>query len=316
MSSLSTSVLIPSFQRYGKLSQCLQSIAQQSLLPDEVIIVWQGDDSGTRDVVLSLQNTLPYALKQLHCSDVDLMCAENIALEAAQGEIILLCDDDVIVSSQWVSRHLSFYSDQKIGAVGGSANIVSPDFAPFPRRNNGPIGKLTWYGRVYGNMYDHPSEWIIREPMEVDHLVGYNLSFRRCAVDRFENGLKPYWQMFELDICLQVKARGYRVVFDFANVVNHYLTNAVYDSDRKGDIQIKFSNAAYNQAFILAKHGPRYLRFCRLVYLLAIGSSRTPGILAFLLAIFRYKNPIRELEIFLQCFRSKIAGWKNGGKAS
>ena len=72
----------------------------------------------------------------------------------------------------------------------------------------------------------------MRKPEAVDHLVGYNMSLRRAAFDRFEEALRPYWQMFELDACLQVRRRGFRVMFDFGNVVEHHPTNTAYVGGR------------------------------------------------------------------------------------
>ena len=312
MSQLNTSVLIPTFQRSDQLVRCLQSLATQTLLPTEVIIVWQADDTTTRDSVEELRHTLPFPLQLLHCSEAGVISAENTALESAKGDIILLCDDDVVTPPGWIARHLSFYSDPKIGAVGGAANNYNPDGSPFPKRKIQPIGLLTWHGKSYGNMYDQVEEWISRLPIDVDHLVGYNFSIRRSAFDWFESALKRYWQMFELDVCLQVKKRGYRVVFDFANVVAHHPTNTAYAGGRDGDLQVKIFNAGYNHAFILAKHSPSYLQFPRLMYLLLVGSIGSPGLLSSLMAMIHYGHPLRELQILLKSWQHKMAGWKSG----
>ena len=42
----------------------------------------------------------------------------------------------------------------------------------------------------------------------LDALVGYNMSLRRTAFDRFEATLRPYWNLFEVDACFQVKEIG------------------------------------------------------------------------------------------------------------
>ncbi|MEA5575536.1 glycosyltransferase family 2 protein [Anabaena sp. UHCC 0451] len=309
---LSSSVIIPSFQRPDKLTRCLQSLAHQTVLPNEVIVVWQAEDMITRDAVAQLQSTLPYALKLLHCPEAGVVTAENTALAAATGEIILLCDDDVVTPTGWVARHLSFYADPSIGAVGGSANNHHLDGTVFLKRNIQPIGQLTWYGKTYGNMYDQTEEWIDLSPIKVDHLVGYNLSIRRAAFNCFESSFKPYWQMFELDVCLQVKQRGYQILFDFQNVVDHYPTNTAYVGGRDGDLEIKIFNAGYNHALVLAKHSPISLYIPRLIYLLLVGSLGSPGFLASLLAIKRYGNLQRELQILVKSLRYKIAGWQKG----
>ncbi len=121
--------------------------------------------------------------------------------------------------------------------------------------------------------------------------------------------------MFEMDACLQVKANGYRVVFDFANVLEHRPNNTAYDGKREGDLTIKVDNAAYNSAFVLAKHSPARLRPWRLLYLLAVGSVGTPGLAAYPRAARRYKSPWRELGVLGRAMRSHLAGWRDGARA-
>lgn len=315
MLSLTSSVLIPSFRRPESLRRCLLSFATQTQLPNEVIVVWQADDTPTRDLVRSLIPVLPYVLRLLHCAEASIVNAENLALGAAISDFILLCDDDATVPKTWIARHLSFYTDSSVGAVGGPANNYHPDASPFPKRSVQPIGRLSWYGKSYGNMYDQTEAWTVRDTIDCDHLIGSNISLRRTAFTQFETALKPYWQQFELDACLQVKAKGYRVLFDFANAVNHYPTNKAYASGRDGDLQVKLFNACYNQSFILAKHSPAYLQFWRLVYLFLVGSVSTPGLLASLRAVQLYRNPRQELRILRTAWRQKIAGWKDGLQA-
>ena len=312
MTSPATSVFIPSFRRAAALEDCLKSLGRQTERPTEVLVVWQGDDEVTRDAALRVGNETDLPIRVLHSPEVGVVPAENVALDAAAGEVILLIDDDALAPPDWVKRHLAHYADGRIGAVGGPAINHRPDGSPFPSRSAEPLGRLTWYGKTIGNMYDHPAEWRCRPPIEVDHLVGYNLSLRRSAFDRFEDGLQPYWQLFELDACLQVRRGGHRVLFDFANVVEHHPTNPAYAGGRDGDLQIKIYNAAYNSAFVLAKHSPALLRLVRLKYLLGVGSVGRPGLLACGVAAARFGHPGRELRILLRTWRHHLKGWQDG----
>lgn len=307
-----SSVLIVSYRRAEKLVRCLASLATQLVPPTEVLAIWQGDDVATKHALEAIPEPLPYALRVLHSPVPGVVEAENTGLAHATGTIILLCDDDIIAPPDWVQRHLAFYADPTIGAVGGPANNFNPDGSPFPKRDNTPCGLLTWYGKTIGNMYDQVPEWRSRPAAEVDHLVGYNVSFRRAAFDRFEDRLKPYWQLFELDACLQVKQRGLKVMFDFANVVDHYPTNTAYVSGRDGNLEIKIYNASFNQGLILAKHSEALYAPVRLAYLLLIGSVNTPGLLGSLVAIRRFGNPGRELTILAQSLRAAWRGWSAG----
>jgi glycosyltransferase involved in cell wall biosynthesis len=275
-------------------------------------VVWQADDAATQEVAEELRSTLPYRLHVIHQHEVGIVPAENLALALAVGQIILLIDDDAIAPPGWVARHLSFYSDSTVGAVGGPAISFYSDGTPFPRRAVEPVGKLTWYGKGVGNLYDHIPEWSSRPPQEGSSLVGYNMSLRREAFERFEDRLKPYWQLFELEVCLQVKASGYRVLIDFGNIVEHHPTNLVYAPGRTGDLAVKVYNAAYNHGFVLAKHSGWFLRPCRFFYLLLVGSVGSPGLAASVAAIRRYGHPLRELMILWRTWQHILAGWHAG----
>lgn len=309
------SVLIPSFRRPRHLEACLRSLAAQTCRPVEVIVVWQADDATTRDAAEALRDAIPYALRVLHNPEPGVVPAENLALDASVGEVVLLIDDDAVAPTDWVARHLAHYDDPRVGAVGGPATNHNPDGSPFPRRAVEPIGRLSWFGKAHGNMYDHVDAWRDRPPREVDHLVGYNMSLRRAAFDRFEGRLRPYWQAFEMDACLQAKARGYRVVLDFANVVEHHPTNTAYVGSRDGDLGVKVDNAAYNRALILAKHSRPSLRPWRLLYLLGVGSTAIPGPIALPRSIRHHGRPGRELGLVLRAWRHGLAGWRAGTRA-
>ena len=315
MTAPDCSVLIPSYRRPAHLASALSSLSAQATPPGEVLVVWQGDDSPTRDAAEACRPRLGARLRVLHSPEAGVVVAENLALDASAGPIVLLMDDDVTAPPDWISRHLAHYADPAVGAVGGPAINILEDGSRLPERLAEPVGVLTWYGRALGNMHDHVPGWRSRPPRDVDHLVGYNLSLRRSAFGRFEAGLRRYWQMFEMDACLQVRARGYRVLFDFANVVEHRPSNATYSHGRGGDLATKVDNSAYNQGFVLGKHSAGPLRAARLAYLLGVGSISVPGLAAFPLGVLRHGRPARELSLLARAIRNHLDGWRAGTEA-
>jgi glycosyltransferase involved in cell wall biosynthesis len=303
MTSPRSSILIPSFGRPDALRKCLAALDRQTTPADEIIVVWQANDHPTRDAAQSVRS-----VRAIHSETRGVVPAENAALDASSGEVILLIDDDAIAPPDWVQRHLKHYEDPSVGAVGGPATNFHPDGTIFPARSVEPVGKLSWSGRTHGNMHDHPPEWRRRAPEQVDHLVGYNMSLRRSAFDRFEENLRPYWQMFEMDACLQAKSRGFRVLFDFANVVEHHPTNTAYVSGRGGDLQIKVYNAAYNHSYILAKHRRSALHgIAQRANAFGVGTMNSPGLLAATLGSMRYGHPARELSIMWKTWKCRRA---------
>src|SRR5215471_8388425 len=118
---LTTSVLIPSFRRPAMLARCLRGLQAQTTPPDEVFVIWQADDEPTRTAAEALAGELP-SLRVLHSPEAGVVPAENVALSAATGDVILLIDDDAVPGPEWVARHLAHYADPTVGAVGGPAD--------------------------------------------------------------------------------------------------------------------------------------------------------------------------------------------------
>jgi hypothetical protein len=95
-------------------------------------------------------------------------------------------------------------------------------------------------------------------------------------------------------------------------VVTHFPTNSAYAGGRDGDLTVKVVNAAFNQAFILAKHSPPALRPWRWLYLVLIGSVGSPGLLGCAAAIRRYGSPRREFDLLRQTWGAVREGWRAG----
>jgi GT2 family glycosyltransferase len=314
MNDLTSSVLIAS-RRPRALVSCLESLARQTTPPGEVIVAWQGTDTPTRDAARAFAGRTAVSVRVVHSPAVGVVPAENAALRAATGDIILLIDDDALAPPDWVARHLAQYPDPTVGAVGGPFDNYDSEGRAFPKRAAEPVGVITWYGKPFGNINDQVPEWRARPPREVHHLAGGNMSLRRAAFARFEDRLKPYWQFFEMDACLQVRGRGYRVLFDFANVIEHHPTNPAFRAGRDGDLQVKIYNAAFNHAFVLGKHVRGWKRAAGLAAMVGVGGTGGPGFLAFWVALRRYGHPLRECAILARTLRARVAGWRAGSRA-
>jgi glycosyltransferase involved in cell wall biosynthesis len=253
-------------------------------------------------------------LKLIHCPIAGIVPAENAGLKSAKGDIVALIDDDAVAADNWLSNHLRHYDDEAIGAVGGPALNHTPSGDRFPVQRVKRIGKLAWYGKFVGNLNDSVLEHENGAIAQVDGLAGNNMSLRRVAFEQFEENMRDYWQLFELEVCLQVRMRGFKVIFDFCNPVLHYPVsrNKVYDGTREGNLTQKFFNSAYNHAFILSKYTKGALRVVRLFYLLTISSVPFPGPIKYPLTVWRYGHPAREFRIMVGTLKAHLKGWQDG----
>lgn len=84
------SLIIPSYNRSHLLKRALQSVFEQSLLPDEVIVV---DDGSTDDTAEMLHNLFPQVI-YLHQDNAGVSSARNLGIQHSTGSWIALLDSD------------------------------------------------------------------------------------------------------------------------------------------------------------------------------------------------------------------------------
>ena len=317
-SLLTTSVLVVSWERPELLERLIRSLWQQIRLPTEIVVCWQSDDLPTYLKLDQLRScpSIPCPLVIVHSAETGIVPAENLALDSSSGDLILMIDDDAIAPPDWVDRIVSFHDSHPLcGAFGGPADCWTAIGQRLPINPRKPVAGLSWLGRITTNLHDQPVEWRLQPPHRVDHLVGYNLSLKRSAFDRFEDRLKPYWQLFELDACLTASSRGFEIWFDPDLVVEHRVgySTGVYAPGREGDWTIRFENSSYNQALVLSKHTKGFWkRQLRWLYLIFVGTSSTPGPLLIPLTIYMHGRVLREIRLSFTCSVSKWRGWRLG----
>jgi len=111
------SVIVVSWNSYRFLSDCLNSILQQSYQPMEIIVVDNGSSDGSAELVIE-----QYREVQLWQNDANLgFCrANNQGLEYARGDYVFFLNADVILEKEYLREALSsFELDASIGMVCG-----------------------------------------------------------------------------------------------------------------------------------------------------------------------------------------------------
>ena len=113
------------------------------------------------------------------------LCAisRNKALEVMTEDIVLMVDDDAMVSRDWRNELEKWFADEKVGAIGQLAYYREGwiDFNP-----NVKIGE------------------------ECDFLTGFIWAFRIKPNWRYDEKLAPMWRE-ESDLQLQIKYDGYKL---------------------------------------------------------------------------------------------------------
>ena len=127
-------VIIPTYQRRDSVLRTLASLRTQALPADayEVIAVVDGSTDGTAEALRRL--AVPYPLSVLDGPNGGRAVACNRGIRAAAGAIVVLLDDDMEASPEFLAAHARAHDRPAQRAVIGAAPIVvGPDSPPFVR---------------------------------------------------------------------------------------------------------------------------------------------------------------------------------------
>jgi glycosyltransferase involved in cell wall biosynthesis len=112
---LSVSILIPTRNRSTVLKLCLAALpaGAHGLPSPEVIVVDDCSTDATPAVVEGFRSESGWQVQCLRQkSPLGANAARNVALKASSGQIIVLIDDDVIVTEGWLGKLLNGISEQ------------------------------------------------------------------------------------------------------------------------------------------------------------------------------------------------------------
>lgn len=126
---ISVSVIIPTYNWPEALNLCIQSVLEQSVLPDEIIIADDGSKSNTRDLIerISEQSAIPIIHVWQEDKGFRLSQIRNKAIAKSSKEYIIQIDGDVILHKDFIKDHLRFA--RKGSFVSGSRVIIEEKLA-------------------------------------------------------------------------------------------------------------------------------------------------------------------------------------------
>jgi GT2 family glycosyltransferase len=205
--------------RHGpqRLERCLAALAR---LPDavsrEILILLNDADDDVR-ALLATPGTGVRVLE----SAVNMGFAGgcNIAARAATGRHLVFLNDDTEVEARWLESLVEIAdADPGVGAVGSC--ILFPDGSV---QETGSIiwrdGSTMGLGR--GERPESPSVGFVRQ---VDYCSACSLLVRREAWDAVGGFCEDYFPAYyeDVDFCLSIRARGYRVLYAPPSRVRHH----------------------------------------------------------------------------------------------
>ena len=211
---MKSSVIIVTLDRPSYVHRCLECLFAQMPQPDQIIIV----DASPNDLTQNVANDFPSVLYLRNDNGYGRMTvSRNIGVKAATGQIIAFLDDDAFAHPGWLENLMAVYTDPTTGAVGGR---VLNNQAGEEVLGVHDIGQLKPNGYLSGFFAADPGK-----PIEVDHIMGCNMSFRREVIAQLGGFREDYPGISgvreDSDMCLRVKTLGYKILFSPAACVDH-----------------------------------------------------------------------------------------------
>lgn len=109
-------VIVPARDAAHLLPACLAAVMEQSRIPDDVVIVVGPSSDDTYGVAMGLMAS---RVRVLDNPDGDRASAINVALDAAESELVALVDAQARIGPEYLQRATEVLSDTSIAVVGG-----------------------------------------------------------------------------------------------------------------------------------------------------------------------------------------------------
>jgi len=209
------SVVIPNWNGSHHLPDCLDSLRQQGHKPLEVILV----DNGSTDGSLELARRDYPEVRVIPLSDNrGFAPACNIGLRAAQGEILILLNNDTQVAPDWLEAVTSaFDRHPKAGSIASKMLL-------FDRRDHlHTAGDFYRLDGIPGNRgVWQPDQGQFDQEQEVFSACGGSAAYRRAMLD--EVGLLDedfYFSCEDIDLGWRAQLAGWSCIYVPRAVVYH-----------------------------------------------------------------------------------------------
>ncbi len=211
------SVIVPVYKDPHVTKKVLETAVRQTSRACEVIIVDNGGDGETGQVVVDFERGLKGKVKVVHNEEnLGYPLACNQGLAAASGDYIVVMNNDVVVTPHWASRMMAAFAvDPLIGIVGPRTNYCAGVQA------------------VAGCSYDESSldswteKWYIQRAgtlRPTNRLIGFLWMMKREVVEKI-GGFDPLFGIGNYeddDYCIRAQLAGYKLVIADDVFVHHY----------------------------------------------------------------------------------------------
>jgi len=204
------SIIIPVRNVEKNIGQCLQALEKLNYPKDryEIIIADSESTDRTKSIVEAHRAIYVSTPKKSVCA------GRNAGFASARGEIIAFSDADCVADANWIKNSLKYFSDPKIGAVGG------PNFTPPDETNFAKAVGFVFNQAIFAAGSIHARQ--LKQSREVVSLPGCNMIFRRAALDKVFPMDETMYGGEDYATNQLIRAQGYKLMYTPDTFVWHY----------------------------------------------------------------------------------------------
>lgn len=198
---LMISVIIPVYNGEKTIGACLSALHEQTLKPDEIIVVDDGSSDGTKETIKKSRATI--LLEQNHKGPAS---ARNAGAKRAKGSILLFTDADCIPDKDWVNEMADSFKNKDITGVQGRYKTMQKN------------SMARFVQLEIEDRYDR-----MRKRKHIDFIGSYAAGYRKDVFLEF-GGFDESFSMAsgeDPDISFKLAAAGHKMVFNENAVVYH-----------------------------------------------------------------------------------------------
>ncbi len=252
------SVIIPTLNRHNTLIQTVRSLCSGTSIPKQIVII---DQSSVPIEVVEFRGLHGTEIEIMHPAIASSTYARNEGIKAATEEVLLFCDDDILINEETLEKLFVRISDSGVALVSAihyrdNAVFEGPKKHDMLRDLGGTLLGMKKFWRkdgyvVKSNMRGRYASGI-STVVNTEWAMGYFFCIKRSILKNldhyFDEHLIRYAYAEDLDFtyryCVEAGKVGLRTVVDPTLYVNH-LASREWRVPKQEEVNYIFANRRY-----------------------------------------------------------------------